>query len=534
MIDPNSLKVTELKAELTTRGLSTKGLKKELVARLEEALAAERTTPAPAESVTEPDVAPKEVETNQGDNSTDMDTNAPSKSPTTTASEVQEITQIVKPVTEPKTDADEAVVNTPLPPVPAVAEEKGEQQDELMEGSMILEPVVGTPTLTQEGLVDTTTTSATGNTIVAASTESKKRSLDTADASSQQGLATGNASQPKEIPAKRLKAIEIKRDQFEAMAAAAKDAVEAAARRRSMAPSPSPAPGRPILTTTTTTSSTATVAEDNSSQSSTPSAPRSPTEDRKGGRRFDARSMMEKQIKLAAKDRQPEVSSKNSGPSQSAPSPPSASIEALKEISEEPGATLPSETTRALAITNFLRPLTVNQVKRMLSEFGEIEVLWMDSIRTHCYVIYKEAASAEKAYSQVKGQVFPKETGKPLEPHFIAPEAAAASIDAAEKAQKSGNRPVIYTGQGEPAAVSKPAVAPHLDDVEVVVFKREKVEQKQETQVVQPTELFKMTKAQPALYYKPVKEPPTATTDASESLSEATLLSVPMAATGAN
>lgn len=40
----------------------------------------------------------------------------------------------------------------------------------------------------------------------------------------------------------------------------------------------------------------------------------------------------------------------------------------------------------ALVITNFVRPLTVNQVKRMLAEFGEVEVLWMDNIRTHCYV----------------------------------------------------------------------------------------------------------------------------------------------------
>jgi len=44
------------------------------------------------------------------------------------------------------------------------------------------------------------------------------------------------------------------------------------------------------------------------------------------------------------------------------------------------------DATRSLIITNFVRPLTVNQVKRMLAEFGEIEVLWMDSIRTHCYV----------------------------------------------------------------------------------------------------------------------------------------------------
>lgn len=47
---------------------------------------------------------------------------------------------------------------------------------------------------------------------------------------------------------------------------------------------------------------------------------------------------------------------------------------------------IPSETTRSLAITNFVRPLTVPQVTRMLAEFGEVEVFWMDSIKSHCYV----------------------------------------------------------------------------------------------------------------------------------------------------
>ncbi|KAG0303242.1 hypothetical protein BGZ98_006863 [Dissophora globulifera] len=45
----------------------------------------------------------------------------------------------------------------------------------------------------------------------------------------------------------------------------------------------------------------------------------------------------------------------------------------------------------------------------------------------------------------------------------------------------------------------------------VVFFIRDKV---QEAQVVQPNELFKLTKTQPALYYKPAKEPPTTDTDA--------------------
>lgn len=54
--------------------------------------------------------------------------------------------------------------------------------------------------------------------------------------------------------------------------------------------------------------------------------------------------------------------------------------------------------------------------------------------------------------------VFPQETGKPLKPYFITAEAARNSIAAAELAQKSGKKPVIYTGE-EDVAPAVPAAA---------------------------------------------------------------------------
>ena len=54
--------------------------------------------------------------------------------------------------------------------------------------------------------------------------------------------------------------------------------------------------------------------------------------------------------------------------------------------------------------------------------------------------------------------VFPLETGRPLKPYFITAEAARNSIAAAELAQKSGKKPVIYTGT-EQVAPAAPATA---------------------------------------------------------------------------
>lgn len=46
-----------------------------------------------------------------------------------------------------------------------------------------------------------------------------------------------------------------------------------------------------------------------------------------------------------------------------------------------------------------------------------------------------------------------------------------------------------------------------VSDLVIVIFRRDKVVVEQ-PQIVQPADLFKLTNAQPPLYYKPMKEPP--------------------------
>ncbi|KAF9291373.1 Apoptotic chromatin condensation inducer in the nucleus [Mortierella alpina] len=492
MIDPTALKVTELKAELTARGLPTKGLKKDLVDRLQEALDAEGTTDAPAESASEPDVAPKEpVEVEKSNTSEDTEM----KTGPTTESEAEEIARVVEPVAEPVAAPALTDLLATSVPEPAV------QEAVSVKPTAALEPAPDSNNILQEGLIDTTSAATPP-----AENESRKRSRGNEDSADQQQDSSSPDTTAPGTPVKKQKTLAINRQDTEKIAAAVRESVEADARRRSAAPSPSPVPRRSTSTTSVSAaadnSETPAIPEENSDQLTPSGAPVSPKDDRAVNKRIDARSLMERQIKLAAMDRQPEGA------------PSKANDAADEEMSAEdvvtPTTSMPSETTRSLTITNFVRPLTVNQVKRMLSEFGEVEVLWMDSIRTHCYVTFKEKESAEKAYTQVKGQIFPKETGRPLEPHFITPEAAASSIEAAELAQKSGKKPVVYTGVGAVEAVVTPKraapIAIRKDDVEVI-FRRDKVVVEQ-PQIVQPADLFKLTKAQPPLYYKPMKEPP--------------------------
>ncbi|KAG0057691.1 hypothetical protein BGZ83_005630 [Gryganskiella cystojenkinii] len=483
-MDPNSLKVTELKAELTARGLSTKGLKKELVTRLEEALASEGGDTSNADK----EVAPKpNADTNDNDNEEEKEDKV--------EDEAKEIAKVIEPVQEPKAPVAESDVVMTAVPLPADSTSLSSSAGDILSTvtaatTTLLEPVVGTPTLSQEGLIDTTR--ATSST-TATDSNKKKRQLET-----DESTATENQRSDHKEPAKRLRQDSAEHAKIRA---AATEAVEADARRRSAAPSPSPAPGR-----SGSTASISTVA----SSSLTP-GPSSPTEDRNksaGTRRIDARSIMERQIKLAIQDRKPEGSSSLST---AAESKPLATVD--EDMAEEStaGAPLPAgEATRSLVITNFVRPLTVPQVKRMLSEFGEVEVFWMDNIKSHGYVTFKTVEAAQKAYKNVVGQVFPKETGKPLQALFLTPETAADYVAAAEEAQKSGKRPIIYSG--------KPVVPTPKRGAAITVRKDEvnEIFKSASSQVIKPTDLFKMTTAQPQLYYKAAKEPPTLTNATSQ------------------
>ncbi|KAF9002050.1 hypothetical protein BGZ52_009713 [Haplosporangium bisporale] len=160
----------------------------------------------------------------------------------------------------------------------------------------------------------------------------------------------------------------------------------------------------------------------------------------------------------------------------------------------------------------------------MLAEFGEVEVLWMDNIRTHCYVTYKDSASAQTAFEKVDGYVFPKETGKALHPLLMTSEMAAKFVEDAEAAQKASQRPVIYTG-AEPvpaipvtvprrrSVVAAPAPAPApappkpviQEEETEAVFTRSHTLQ---SPVLQAKCNFKLTSTEPRIYYKPAREPP--------------------------
>ena len=88
------------------------------------------------------------------------------------------------------------------------------------------------------------------------------------------------------------------------------------------------------------------------------------------------------------------------------PTPAAAkSKEALPRTSSHSRRNQPSQ---ALRIDGFVRPLTVQKTQAMLSEFGDIQKLWMPSIRTHAFVVFASAEQAEKCHKATAGLNWPQ------------------------------------------------------------------------------------------------------------------------------
>jgi len=63
--------------------------------------------------------------------------------------------------------------------------------------------------------------------------------------------------------------------------------------------------------------------------------------------------------------------------------------------------------TRAIHIVGFRRPLQLTKVKNELAKYGNMENFWMDTIKTHCYVIYSKPEEADYCFLSLNNTRFP-------------------------------------------------------------------------------------------------------------------------------
>ena len=198
--------------------------------------------------------------------------------------------------------------------------------------------------------------------------------------------------------------------------------------------------------------------------------------------------------------------------------------------------------TRALYIRNFQRPLQLNTLRSHLTALATsseaetpldpIELLHIDSIKTHCFVALSTQAAAARIRAGLHNQVWPKESDrKALWADYIPEEKVQEWIDiesGADSGPRAGGRrwEVVYeTREGQaivelrevgsasgrphmPSRNDRGNPAPSSDLPLPSAPSASKLAQAQD--VAKPfvtlDKLFSSTTAKPMLYYKPVKD----------------------------
>ncbi|KAG1140936.1 hypothetical protein G6F37_006120 [Rhizopus arrhizus] len=180
----------------------------------------------------------------------------------------------------------------------------------------------------------------------------------------------------------------------------------------------------------------------------------------------------------------------------------------------------------AIIVKGFVRPLIVRQAQELFAKHGDIKRFWMDSIKTHCYVIYGTIEEAQKAYTQVNGIIFPSDTGRKLIVEGLTPEQAEGLIEyeqsAAEQHLRSNWEEMVLKVKSGEALPSSPTldvkksrsvgigqIAKQLAQAASPSEKPKPIHQeniREERRGLSLEDLFRKTKATPHLYYLPVSE----------------------------
>ena len=148
------------------------------------------------------------------------------------------------------------------------------------------------------------------------------------------------------------------------------------------------------------------------------------------------------------------------------------------EIGSENGTDASFETdetsSKIVHVTHLTRPFSLTEFKSILSPFGEIEDLWLDSLKTQSFVTFSTSESAAKCKSELSGKQFPEQTGKHLSIEF--------STEESMKASKSESENISSTAIGTTLINTLSTEGNNVISLE---------------------ELFKRTQSEPSIYYLP-------------------------------
>lgn len=80
------------------------------------------------------------------------------------------------------------------------------------------------------------------------------------------------------------------------------------------------------------------------------------------------------------------------------------------------------EESRALHITNLVRPFSLDQLTALLFQTGTYDIenrFWINSVRSHCFVIYHTIEVARQTYQALHNRQWPRNSEKRLNVEYV-------------------------------------------------------------------------------------------------------------------
>ncbi|XP_035840100.1 calponin homology domain-containing protein DDB_G0272472 isoform X3 [Helianthus annuus] len=170
--------------------------------------------------------------------------------------------------------------------------------------------------------------------------------------------------------------------------------------------------------------------------------------------------------------------------------------------------------TTSLRIDNFLRPFTLKAVQEFLGKTGTVVSFWMDQIKTHCYVTYASVEEAIETRNAVCNLQWPVNGGRLLMADFVDPQEVKNRVDppppSPETPSTTTAAPLATVQPPQPSPRLKQPLPtpppPPLSNPPPARNRAPPPLEKVDPPIVTLDDLFKKTRATPRIYYLPLSD----------------------------